>query len=687
MPEAGLTDAQKTDLYKIWSRHSVEILSESSSSSSDDNGSETMALNERSTHFVARLTDFFLHTLTVIHDPIGARIRTQRAGCGDDDGNHGVGSGSISGTNGSAAGYGEGDGDGDANTNANDNGNEGNNADDDLGELQHSFIFQAFRPFFRSLFKLRRSTKSNNRSNALDTQTQPPLEPRMPQGRRIVIIDHASFLSEMEAYEGKRYMDQQGRNMTFGAFLYHKPSHGLCVTNSAIALTLSTLQRRARFAQNGNDFMQNQNRQNHVQNNNSGRNPYINNNQRGNNNNNNNNAGSASVTPPESIHICTRYQNVFPTVEIQDVKTSNAYKFITLQGRIIKTHPKRLRLLTADVMCIKCGHQFGHLFQGGRYDLPKRCKGGINDSNGKKCLGQKFELLRRTAQYIDCQVFKLQEEDNGSGNSVAGRAPRHIELEVTHDLVDACHAGDCVRVAGVIQAVNSAAKSGKMGKRASETSTYSLFLKANSVVNTTADLHDKKDSNDNEDDNLDDDGGDEDVNRGLVFTDEQLEKITRVAHADHMFGPMPVRMAFPFDLLVRSLCPSIIGHDMVKAGILLGLLGGTPPSSSGLEDVRSGVSIRSNIHCLIVGDPGMGKSCLLLATTSVAARSVYVGGNTSTTTGLTVSLSKEAGGEIGIEAGALVLADQGVCCIDEFDKMGKSNQDGKQRMLVVNLER
>jgi DNA helicase MCM8 len=72
----------------------------------------------------------------------------------------------------------------------------------------------------------------------------------------------------------------------------------------------------------------------------------------------------------------------------------------------------------------------------------------------------------------------------------------------------------------------------------------------------------------------------------------------------------------------------------------------------------------------------MGKSQMLLAATQLAARSVYVGGNTSSTTGLTVSLTKEAGGETGLEAGALVLADCGVCALDEFDKMPKQNQDG-----------
>jgi DNA helicase MCM8 len=72
----------------------------------------------------------------------------------------------------------------------------------------------------------------------------------------------------------------------------------------------------------------------------------------------------------------------------------------------------------------------------------------------------------------------------------------------------------------------------------------------------------------------------------------------------------------------------------------------------------------------------IGKSQMLLAATQLAARSVYVGGNTSSTTGLTVSLTKEERGEAGIEAGALVLADQGICAIDEFDKMAKNHHDG-----------
>ncbi|KAI8832045.1 MCM2/3/5 family-domain-containing protein [Chytridium lagenaria] len=102
------------------------------------------------------------------------------------------------------------------------------------------------------------------------------------------------------------------------------------------------------------------------------------------------------------------------------------------------------------------------------------------------------------------------------------------------------------------------------------------------------------------------------------------------------------------------------------SGILLTLFGGRNRSS----DDNKSLTIRSNPHVLIVGDPGLGKSQMLSATTKVAPRGVYVCGNTATTSGLTVTICKDGDtGDTALEAGALVLGDKGVCCIDEFDKI------------------
>lgn len=120
-----------------------------------------------------------------------------------------------------------------------------------------------------------------------------------------------------------------------------------------------------------------------------------------------------------------------------------------------------------------------------------------------------------------------------------------------------------------------------------------------------------------------------------------------------------------FPLLVHSFCPDIYGNEMIKAGLVLSLFGGG----------SLGPNSRSEIHTLLIGDPGLGKSQMLRAITRVAPKAFYVGGNVTTSAGLTITLSKKEGhSNFAMEPGALVLADKGFCCVDELDKMPVSQQ-------------
>lgn len=135
--------------------------------------------------------------------------------------------------------------------------------------------------------------------------------------------------------------------------------------------------------------------------------------------------------------------------------------------------------------------------------------------------------------------------------------------------------------------------------------------------------------------------------KNSIFSADEREEILTISRKSKIFK-----------LLVDSLCPDIFGHELVKAGLMLALFRGGEHTT------------RSNPHVLVIGDPGLGKSQMLTAVASVAPRAVFVGANTSTAAGLTATLHQDGGpGEYALEAGALVLADQGCCCIDEFDKL------------------
>jgi DNA helicase MCM8 len=289
--------------------------------------------------------------------------------------------------------------------------------------------------------------------------------------------------------------------------------------------------------------------------------------------------------------------------------------------------------------CTKCkGSQVVH-FLDGKYNYPTKC-------STKGCGAKSFEPNRTSYQTItvDSQSLKIQENTNDNSNDL-GRVPRTVDCEVSNSLVDRVTPGDMVACTGLVKA--NQASGGKFAQKSANT-IYTVYL---DLVNISKASGSKEG---------DDDSGNRDADQNskesIKFSDKDLKFVNALYSEPNLFK-----------LIVNSFCPKIFGHELVKAGVLLSLFGGRRRNTLKKGDI----SIRGDSHVLIVGDPGLGKSQILMAAKNLAPRGVYVCGTSGvSSSGLTVTLSKEAGSnDFALEAGALVLGDQGICCIDEFDKM------------------
>uniref|UniRef100_A0A803N9H1 DNA helicase n=1 Tax=Chenopodium quinoa TaxID=63459 RepID=A0A803N9H1_CHEQI len=322
-----------------------------------------------------------------------------------------------------------------------------------------------------------------------------------------------------------------------------------------------------------------------------------------------------------------------------------------------------------------------------------------------------------------------------SDNLEEGRVPRTVECELSEDLVDDCIPGDVVTVTGIIRQINNYMDLGGGKSKSKYQGLYYLYMESVSVTNSKSQTipedseYPTADTRATEMSDLysfsprdlefivkfrEEHGPDvfrqmiqsicpsiyghelvkglgvvfRDADGNVALTATKKVEISTPNAVKHRLFTLAVHFALRLaqrfgynNLWVESdainVINTITSHD---AGITLALFGGVRKHSMD----QNKVPVRGDIHVIIVGDPGLGKSQLLQAAAAVSPRGIYVCGNATTNAGLTVAVVKDRmTSDYAFEAGAVVLADRGLCCIDEFDKMSAEHQQWSNSVSVA----
>lgn len=317
-------------------------------------------------------------------------------------------------------------------------------------------------------------------------------------------------------------------------------------------------------------------------------------------------------------------------IEVRKLRAKHLGTFVSVEGLVRKATEVRPRVTVAEFECARCGHKMTIEQEGMLFHEPLECskeEGGCGRGPGST----KFRLLSDPSKFVDTQKIETQEPPEGLRG---GAQPERLVGYIEDDLAGRISPGDRLILNGIL-------KSQQKGGQTKST-LFEISLEINSIE---FEEHEYEE---------------------ILITAEDELKIREFADSSDAF-----------ERIIGSISPTIYGYDQEKEALALQLFGGVQ------KTMDDGTRIRGDIHIALIGDPGTAKSQILRYMAQLAPRGIYTSGKASSAAGLTAAAVKDEFGEgrWTLEAGALVIADKGLACIDELDKMNDQDRSAIHESL------